>query len=257
MNIELEAKRLEEWDNSPDILELLTVIGEGDILEVGTGTGKIIEELSRHLTNSKFTGIDVEEHFIQIAKKKHISNTRFIVSDAIIRTLEPESFDYVIFRDSLHQIHNHTGLNGVMKALENAFYYLRKSEKLVIRDAVKSEKKEIEIRLNQYFITLFKRFLENKTDYTDCSINDNVITINTGDLVTFLGNWKKLEMDKKIPIRKSKQLSTSEYHEILTKIGFKQKEIRLYKYSSHLIPEGIEIEQENLLETYAMLVYNK
>jgi len=59
MNTTLEAKRLEEWDNTPDVIELLDVIKNGDILEIGTGTGKIIEELSKHLRNSKFTGIDI------------------------------------------------------------------------------------------------------------------------------------------------------------------------------------------------------
>ena len=76
MNIKLETKRLEQWNNTPDVLELLDVIVGGDILEIGTGTGKIIEELSKSLIGSKFTGIDIEAYFIQIAKRKGIKNAR-------------------------------------------------------------------------------------------------------------------------------------------------------------------------------------
>ena len=66
-SIEQEARRREEWDNTPDIQELLSVLSDGDILEMGCGTGKIIEELSESLTRSHFTGLDIQGYFIEIA----------------------------------------------------------------------------------------------------------------------------------------------------------------------------------------------
>ena len=257
MNIELEARRLEEWDNTPDVLELLDVVSNGDILEIGTGTGKIIEELSKYLADAKFTGIDIEEYFIRIARKKRIPNADFIVANAFNRVLDSESYDYVIFRDSLHQIQNHEGPQGVIKSIENAFYYLRNRGKIVIRDAIKSEPIKIEVKLDPYYLTLFYKFLENKLDNTDWTLKGDILKIDAADLTSFLGNWRKIEMDKDIKIRKSKHYSISEYNDILNEIGFKCEEIRRYRYSSHLIPNGVEINQDNLPETYAMFVYNK
>ena len=59
------------------------------------------------------------------------------MANALCRKVDAESFDYVILRDSLHPIYNHEGQKGVITSLENAFYYLRKGGKLVIRDAVR------------------------------------------------------------------------------------------------------------------------
>ena len=94
LNAQQEAKRLEEWDNTPDIQELLKEVSNGNILEIGCGTGRIIEDLAQTLKQSIFTGIDIQPYFIQIAQNKNIPNTRFLTADALENILPSQTFDY-------------------------------------------------------------------------------------------------------------------------------------------------------------------
>lgn len=255
--VEQEARRLEEWDNTPDIQELLSVLSDGDILEIGCGTGRIIEDLAESLTRSHFTGLDIQGYFIEIAQRKGISNAEFVEADALVNVFPPETFDYVIFRDSLHEIREHTGLSGVSISLRNAYSYLRPGGRIIIRDAVSHKLKKIKLELDQNMGEMFSLYVENSIDKVRYSETGEGILLDVADLTSFLGKRKKLEMNPELRFEKNKHFTVEEYDEILKETGFTQEEIRLYQFPPHLIPEGTTFDRDELPGTYCMLTYSK
>ena len=121
----LTAQRLESWDNNADVKELLSVMTEGRILEIGCGTGRIIEDLTKHLRDSSFIGLDIDDFYLNIARQKHLRNAVFIHSNAIEPIFPDQTFDTVLFRDTLHEIQEHLGEKGLCQTLHNAFCYLK------------------------------------------------------------------------------------------------------------------------------------
>jgi ubiquinone/menaquinone biosynthesis C-methylase UbiE len=141
----LTAQRLENWDNTADVNELLSVIPEGRILEIGCGTGRIFEDLANHLPNSSFVGLDIDDFYLNIARQKNLRNSVFIYSSAIESIFPNQTFDVVLFRDSLHEIREQLGENGVRQTLQNASCYLKYGGMIIIRDAIQFPEQTINV----------------------------------------------------------------------------------------------------------------
>jgi ubiquinone/menaquinone biosynthesis C-methylase UbiE len=254
-----EADRLEKFDNRKDIEELISVIKGGRILEVGCGTGKIIQELSKNISNSTFVGVDISGYMIKIARKKGIKNARFIKSESTKMFFKENSFDYVIFRDSIHEIHETSGYEGMKLSLAKAYYFLKPGGKLIIRDAIVPPKKKIMIKISAEHRIIFDRFKKNfsrKISYNEKK--DGSMCLWANDIIEFFSETKKIETRNcDIVINESKHLSLEQYKKIMDKYGFKQNEIRLYKFQKRLIPSYISVKMADLPYTYCMLVYEK
>ncbi len=54
---------------------------KGDVLDIGCASGALIRELNKKFKKSNFTGIDTSLDLIKIAKKKNISNCKFLKKD--------------------------------------------------------------------------------------------------------------------------------------------------------------------------------
>lgn len=252
--IRREAERLEKWDNSKDISELLSVISEGDILELGCGTGKIIEELSKTLRKSKFTGIDIEEYFIQIAKQKNLPNAVFQQGDAVDHLFSDSSFDTVIFRDSLKFIPRQRGQIGLTKCLETVFDYLRTDGRFIIRDGMKPPSTSISMHLGtDENIQVFKIYAQRNPVIPE---KNGYVTMNLPDLISFLSKYRKIKENTYTSPRNPDPPTYEEYDTLLTNIGFKKEIVKTYPYPTNLIPEGITVETD-LPDTYIMFVYQK
>lgn len=70
---------------------LADVVKQGRLLEIGCGTG----HWSRYFSDKGFdvTGIDISSEMINIARQKHIPNSRFEIADGRNLAFEDESFD--------------------------------------------------------------------------------------------------------------------------------------------------------------------
>ena len=66
-------------DDYEPILEELKKAPIHDLLDVGCGTGPMIELLSREYPDLRMTGLDLTPGMIEAAKAKRIPNARFIV----------------------------------------------------------------------------------------------------------------------------------------------------------------------------------
>jgi SAM-dependent methyltransferase len=255
----LEAQRLERWDNTEDINEILSVIREGTILEVGCGTGKIIKELAHSLQNSFFVGIDIVEYFLDLAVEKQIRNALFIRVNAVVPFSPDRTFDTVLFRDSLHEIRDNQGDEGVEKALENAYHALKDDGVIIIRDAIRPPTQKIRVTFESDTTKdVFSICMKLLSRTTPVERSTELFEIDVCDLIAFLGNFMKITQNPDLnQLQEGKHYTRDEYIHLLQTIGFTRSEVRFYKFPRKLVPKGVIFDFQKLPETYCMFVYTK
>lgn len=101
------------------------------VLDVGCGSGRIINRLAEIFPNSQFVGLDLSTEAINNARAeasaKGLQNVRFIVKDLsdFDRTAEIESFDFITTFDAVHdQAKPGNVLRGICRALKADGVYL-------------------------------------------------------------------------------------------------------------------------------------
>lgn len=101
------------------------------VLDIGCGSGRIINRLAELYPNSMFTGIDLSSEAIDNASsqamKKNLLNTEFIVHDLsnFDETANPEAYDFITAFDAIHdQAKPLNVLKGVHRALKSDGYFL-------------------------------------------------------------------------------------------------------------------------------------
>ena len=115
-------------DDYPPILEELRAEPFRDLLDVGCGTGPMIELLSKEYPDIRLTGLDITPGMIEAAQAKGIPNATFVVGDSEDLPFEDGSFDAVICTNSFHHYPNPQAFfDGVKRVL-------RPGGRLVLRD---------------------------------------------------------------------------------------------------------------------------
>jgi len=115
-------------DDYEPILEELKKAPIHDLLDVGCGTGPMIELLSKAYGDLRMTGLDLTPDMIEAARAKRIPNARFLVGDSENLPFENDSFDAVICSNSFHHYPNPQAFfDGVARVL-------RSGGRLVLRD---------------------------------------------------------------------------------------------------------------------------
>ena len=89
-------------DDYPPILEELKKIEFNDLLDVGCGTGPMIELLTEEYPDRHYVGMDLTPKMIEVANAKGLKNAEFIVGDSENMPFENESFDVLICANSFH-----------------------------------------------------------------------------------------------------------------------------------------------------------
>lgn len=86
----------------PDVLEEVRKEPFQYLLDAGCGTGEMIHLFCNDCPDKKYTGIDLSENMIKVAKRKGIANANFVVGDCENLPFEAESFDVVTCSMSFH-----------------------------------------------------------------------------------------------------------------------------------------------------------
>ncbi|MGH2520965.1 MAG: class I SAM-dependent methyltransferase [Anaerolineales bacterium] len=101
------------------------------MLDVGCGSGRIINRLAELYPNSRFTGMDLSPEAIGNARgeaaQKGLRNTEFIIRDLsnFDETAEPQAFDFITTFDAIHdQAKPLNVLKGIHRALKADGVYL-------------------------------------------------------------------------------------------------------------------------------------
>ena len=105
-------------DDYPPILEELRASSFETLLDVGCGTGPMLELLSAEYPDAILTGLDLTPAMIEVARAKRLPNARFVVGDAEDLPFPDASFDVVICANSFHHYPNPQAfLSGVARVL--------------------------------------------------------------------------------------------------------------------------------------------
>lgn len=101
------------------------------VLDVGCGSGRIMNRLAEIYPNSHFVGMDISREAITAARaeasSKALPNIEFVEADLsdFHQTAEPESFDFITTFDAVHdQARPRNVLKGIYRALKPDGVYL-------------------------------------------------------------------------------------------------------------------------------------
>jgi ubiquinone/menaquinone biosynthesis C-methylase UbiE len=98
-----------------------------DVLDVGCGTGRLLEAAARSWGEARFTGVDVSKAMVAEAQRKHEGDPRFMFQhgDAAALTLESVSFDAVFSTMSFHHWRDQAqGLREVGRVLRPGGHFV-------------------------------------------------------------------------------------------------------------------------------------
>lgn len=115
-------------DDYPPILEELEKEPFDTLLDVGCGTGPMIELLVSKYPEKHYTGADITPKMIEVANAKHLPNTIFQVADSENLPYEENSFDAVICANSFHHYPN------PQKFFDGVHKVLKPGGRLILRD---------------------------------------------------------------------------------------------------------------------------
>ena len=118
----------------PDILKEIEKEPFETLLDAGCGPAPMITLLSEKYPDKKYTGLDLTEAMIDVAKSKNIQNAQFIVGDCENLPFDNESFDVIICSMSAHHYPE------VQNFYNSAYRCLRKNGRLILRDMTSSNK---------------------------------------------------------------------------------------------------------------------
>jgi len=84
---------------------LLKQLTKGSVLEIGSGSGRILSSIHERNPNLKLTGVDISKEQVRIAKRDNPGIT-FVVGDAEKLPFKADTFDAVIFLDVIEHVHH-------------------------------------------------------------------------------------------------------------------------------------------------------
>lgn len=112
----------------PDILAELEKEEFYDVLDAGCGTGAVLSLLHEKYPNKHYTGIDLSDKMIEVAKRKNVKGVDFVLGDCEELPFEDNSFDAVLCSMSFHHYPNPE------RFFANVFRILRPNGRLILRD---------------------------------------------------------------------------------------------------------------------------
>ncbi|MBQ6520464.1 MAG: class I SAM-dependent methyltransferase [Anaerolineaceae bacterium] len=115
-------------DDYPPILEELEQEPFDTLLDVGCGTGPMIELLAAKYPEKHYTGLDLTPKMIEVANAKQLPNAIFRVGDSENLPFKPNSFDAVICTNSFHHYPN------PQKFFDGVHRVLKPGGRLILRD---------------------------------------------------------------------------------------------------------------------------
>lgn len=135
----------------PQILKEIEKEPFTDLLDAGCGPAPMISLLSQKYPDKHYTGIDLTEKMIEVAKAKKLPNAEFVVGDCENLPFKDNSFDVVICSMSAHHYPE------VQKFYHSVFRVLRPGGRFILRDCTVDNKclrwmvKHIEMPLANLF----------------------------------------------------------------------------------------------------------
>lgn len=110
------------------IIDKLSDMQFSNVLDVGCGTGEILNTIKTLYPAVSLFGIDISKEMLKQAEEKGLNNSRLFLGDAECLPFENEKFDLLICTDSFHHYPN------PQRALDEFYRVLRKGGILLLAD---------------------------------------------------------------------------------------------------------------------------
>lgn len=124
------------------------------VVDVGSGGGVLLDRLEQNYPEKRIIGTDISANVIDVLnqKKKKEGHRWEVRIHNFVDGEFGEPADSVIFSSILHEIYSYTetergrfDIESVKRALENAYRSLRPGGRIIIRDGVKTDGRELRI----------------------------------------------------------------------------------------------------------------
>ena len=112
----------------PHIIDELSHIAFDNLLDVGCGTGEILNSVKNIYPSASIYGIDISEEMLKKAKEKLLDAAEISLGDAEHLPYENGKFDLLMCTDSFHHYPN------PQKAIEEFYRVLKKDGYLLLAD---------------------------------------------------------------------------------------------------------------------------
>ncbi|MGG3963035.1 class I SAM-dependent methyltransferase [Heyndrickxia faecalis] len=268
-----EQHYLADMNNAEDHKKIIADFAKGTaMIDVGAGGGIMLDLLSKKHPNADITGIDISTNIIQELERKKVrerKSWKVKQADALKLSsyFELESADTIIFSSILHEMYSYIPFHGrtynpdvVKAALKSAFTVLKPGGRMIIRDGIMTEPKDL-IRLLAFRdpdgFRFFTRYVEDfkgrKIDYE--ITEDNKIKLPVNDLMEFLYTYTWGE--EAYPHEVQEQFgyfTPSEYRKVIEETLGSRANIICFRhylqegYSTHLLPK-VKVMDESGKET--------
>jgi SAM-dependent methyltransferase len=126
-----------------DKAKLLRHVRPGRIVELGCGSGTVLELLRRRFPRSTLVGVDLNEKMVRRCRRR-FPGVEIRRHDVARRLFDDGSVDTVVMCSVMHEVFSYKGYDygEVRAALRTAASALRKGGRLVLRDGVKPAREE-------------------------------------------------------------------------------------------------------------------
>ena len=122
------------------------------IVDKGCGTGKLLVELSRRFPGASLVGVDLSREFLRRSDENTYAggDVELVLGDAADQQLPDGSADTVIFSSIMHEVYSYSGYvaSAVDRALASAARELRRGGRLLIRDGISPDPRDVAPRSN-------------------------------------------------------------------------------------------------------------
>lgn len=236
---------------------------EGSVVDVGCANGVVTMALAEMLPGCNFLGIDLDEGFVEEAKKNNTKAEQVKFECVYLRELleREKKYEMVSFMSVLHEFYSYgEGVSSVVKAVADAHELLKPGGRIVIRDMVL----EGFNRRNSYKVAEMKKKIRERGEYVK-ELDDfekywgeikSVAELNHWLLkYMYADNWEREMRENYVGV------SFEDYERIFSVLG-----LRILAKESYLLPYlenkwrddfGFDETEMGLLKSTGILVVEK
>ncbi len=159
------------------------------ILDLGCGPGAVISLLREKAPLSKIVGLDLSKYMLSEVHSSHEDSLVSTIQGVIPKfPLKRGIFDAVIAVQSMSEVHEFIGLEGLIEALSSIRDILRDSGMFILLDHQSPGEKIVDVKTTEKTIEKLEYFKEafvpRKIKYK--ILDDNIIQLSLRDLYDFI-----------------------------------------------------------------------
>jgi ubiquinone/menaquinone biosynthesis C-methylase UbiE len=129
-------------------LESMTkFVRPGRIVELGCGSGFVLEELVEDFAESIIIGVDINRKELEAVTERKFANVIPVLADMTKETFADNTFDTVIIVGCLHEVYSESGKGEVAETFRLAGRALKDKGVMIVQDFLKPSSRPVEIRL--------------------------------------------------------------------------------------------------------------